>query len=94
MTASPVAAVGLPHFVTHQGSPILGADAPLVIGELADAPAPIDIDIDIDVSAEPSSFIAPGRHCRRCDVQLSLWTRLEFLHRAPAPRRPARVIDP
>jgi hypothetical protein len=75
---------GPPHFVTHQGSPVLPADAPLAAPEQAGQQA----------SAASDAVTAPiTARCRRCTAPLPPWVRQGFMRHGMR-RWPARVIVP
>ncbi len=75
---------GVSNFVTHQGSSMAAADAPLPLPEQADQSAS-------DVRAASTPPITA--HCRRCATPLAPWVRQGFLRHGMR-RWPARVIDP
>ena len=70
------------NFVTHQGSPLTTAGAPLPPCEQAAEPKPVDTVVNV----------API--CRRCAAALSLWTRQGFLRHARASRWAVRGVEP
>jgi len=74
---------GAINFVTHQGSPMRPADAPLAsvgsstVGECeSNTPPPMTV------------------RCRRCAAPLSPWVRHGFLRHGRSRRWPPRVVDP
>ena len=76
------------NFVTHQGSPLTDADAPLPPCEQAAQPKP---------AAEPKpadTVTDVALICRRCAAALSPWARQGFLRHARGARWAARVVEP
>ena len=70
------------NFVTHQGSPLTGADAPLPLCEQAAEAKPVDTVTNVALI------------CRRCAAALSPWARQGFLRHARAARWAGRVVEP
>lgn len=82
-------ALDIDNFVTHQGCPTPGPDAPLASCEQVIESVAID-------AAAHGAHAAPNpmtARCRRCASALSPWTRRGFLRHARASRWP-RVIEP
>jgi hypothetical protein len=75
---------GAINFVTHQGSPMSTADAPLATHEPSDECA----------GAVTGAVASPiTAQCQRCAAPLSPWVRHGFLRHGMR-RWPARVIEP
>jgi hypothetical protein len=79
--------IDIDNFVTHQGCPTPGPDAPLASCEQVTE----SVAIDAAAHVAPNSMTA---RCRRCASALAPWTRQGFLRHARASRWPARVIEP